>query len=303
MDGPDRVKVWFLIAGLAGATVYSFYYCFLTWRKNRVVGDTPTSRVRSAAQGYVEFTGRGVILPNTENKAPLSGIPCTWWRYKIEERRSTGRSRSWTTIKSGTSAAPFILDDGTGQCLVDPRGADVYPSANDIWYGSSEWPSVCIPNGKGVVGWLSAAFADDYYRYTEHRLQPHEQVYAIGSFRSLGGVSVQSPERAVTELLRDWKQDQNSLLARFDSNHDGVLDVDEWDRARAAAREQVTANLRAQPQTPGISVLSKPSDGRAFLLAASDEQTLVRRLRRRAAAGVVAFVGSSSALTWMLAHL
>jgi hypothetical protein len=302
MHGPDRIKFWFLVTALAAAAVYSFYFCFVSWRRNRVVGDTPTSRVRSAAQGYVEFTGRGVLPPDKEIKAPLTGIPCTWWRYKIEQSAGN-RSRSWSTVQSGTSETPFFLDDGTGQCLVDPRGADVYPSANDIWYGSSEWPSVCIPNGKGVVGWLSAAFADDDYRYTEHRLQPHEQVYAIGSFRSLGGVSVQSPERAVTELLRDWKQDQNSLLARFDSNHDGILDVDEWDRARAAAREQVTANLRAQPQTPGISVLSKPSDGRAFLLAASDEQTLVRRLRRRAAAGVVAFVGSSSALTWMLAHL
>jgi hypothetical protein len=302
MHGPDRVKIWLLIAALAAAAVYSFYYCFLSWHKNRVVGDTPTSRVRSAAQGYVEFTGHGLMLPNTENKAPLSGIPCTWWRYTIEER-SSGRSRSWTKIKSETSSTPFILDDGTGQCLVDPRGAEVCPGANDVWYGPSEWPSVCIPNGQGLAGWLSAAFTDDKYRYTEHRLQSHEQVYAIGSFRSLGGVSVESPERATAELLREWKQDQKSLLARFDTNHDGVLNVDEWDRARAAAREQVVADLGAQPGMPGISVLSKPTDGRAFLLAASDEQTLARRLRRRAAAGVVAFVGSSSALTWMLARL
>jgi hypothetical protein len=303
MQGPDRIKFWFLVACLAGAAVYSFWYCFVSWRKNRVVGDTPTSRVRSAAQGYVEFTGHGLMLPDTQNKGPLSGIPCTWWSYKIEERSSSGRSRSWSTIQSDTSATPFVLDDGTGQCLIDPRGAEVFPSANDVWYGSSEWPDAYSPNGEGVLGWLSGTFANDKYRYTEHRLLSHEQVYAIGSFRSLGGVSAESPDRAVAELLREWKQDQKSLLARFDTNHDGVLGADEWDRARAAAREEVVSKRVTPAEKPGLNVLSKPTDGRAFLLAASDEETLERRLRRRAAAGIVAFVGSSSMLTWMLTRL
>jgi E3 Ubiquitin ligase len=303
MLGPDRVKFWLLAAALAGATVYSLYYCFVSWRRNRVVGDTPTSRVRSAAQGYVEFTGRGLMTPSKENKAPLTGIPCTWWRYKIEER-SGRRSRSWTAVQSGTSEEPFLLDDGTGQCLIDPRGAEVFPNANDVWYGSSDWPDrLRIPSGGGVLGWCLDAVATGKYRYTEHRLEPHERLYAIGSFRSLGGVSVESPDRAVAGLLRDWKHDQASLLARFDTDHDGVLSAVEWDRARAAAREQVVAAAGAEAAAPGLNVLSKPEDGRAFLLAASDEQTLARRLRRQAAAGVVGFIASASALTWMLTRL
>jgi E3 Ubiquitin ligase len=303
MHGPDRVKFWLLAAALAGATVYSLYYCFVSWRRNRVVGDTPTSRVRSAAQGYVEFTGRGLMTPNKENKAPLTGIPCTWWRYKIEERGGR-RSRSWTAVQSGTSEEPFLLDDGTGRCLIDPRGAEVFPNTNDVWYGSSDWPDgVRIPSGGGVLGWCLDAVATGKYRYTEHRLEPHERLYAIGSFRSLGGVSVEGPDRAVAELLRDWKHDQASLLARFDTDHDGVLSGVEWDRARAAAREQVVAAVGAESEAPGLNVLSKPEDGRAFLLAASDEQTLARRLRRQAAAGVVGFIASASALTWMLTRL
>jgi hypothetical protein len=303
MHGPDRIKFWFLVAALGAAAVYSFYFCFVSWRRNRVVGDTPTSRVRSAAQGYVEFTGRGVMPPDKEIKAPLTGIPCTWWRYKIEQS-SGSRSRSWSTVQSGTSETPFFLDDGTGQCLIDPRGAEVFPSANDVWYGSSDWPDgVRIPSGGGAFGWLLDAVATGKYRYTEHRLEPHERLYAIGSFRSLGGVSVDSPDRAVAELLRDWKQDQASLLARFDADHDGVISAAEWDRARAAAREQVTTAAGARAAAPGINVLSKPADGRAFLLAASDEQSLARRLRRRALAGVAGFVASCSALTWMLTRL
>jgi hypothetical protein len=299
----NRFKLWLLIFALAAAAAYSFWYAFKAWRKNRVIEDTATSRIRSAAQGYVELSGRGVLPPNAVNRGPLTGVPCTWWRYKIEERRSSGRSRSWSTIQSDTSAVPFLLDDGTGQCLVDPRGAEVFPGARDVWYGPSEWPEVRIPNGTGVFGWLVDSLLTGKYRYTEYRLQPHEHVCALGAFRSLGGVSVEDPDAAVTELLRQWKQDQPALLARFDSNHDGTLSGAEWDKARAAARKQVLDGRATQPQPPRMNVLDDPADGRAFLLAASEGEALAQRFRRRALAGIAAFVGSSAALTWILTHL
>ena len=299
----NRFKFWLIVIGLAAAAVYSFWYAFKSWAKNRVIEDTATSRVRSAAQGYVELSGRGFMPPNAENKGPLTGMPCTWWRYKIEERRYSGRSRSWSTIQSDTSAVPFLLDDGTGQCLVDPRGAEVFPGASDVWYGPSEWPEMHIPNGTGIFGWLVDTFVTDKYRYTEHRLQPHEHVCALGAFRSLGGVSVEDPDAATAELLREWKQDQAALLARFDSNHDGTLSSAEWDEARAAARRQVQDERMSETRPPSLNVMAEPTDGRAYLLAASDGESLAQRFRRRALAGIGGFVGSSAALTWMLTHV
>jgi hypothetical protein len=296
-------KFWLIVIGLAAAAVYSFWYAFKAWAKNRVIEDTPTSRVRSAAQGYVELSGQGLLPADSQNKGPLTATPCTWWRYKIEERRYSGRSRSWSTIDSGTSDAPFLLDDGTGQCLIDPRGAEVFPSASDVWYGPSEWPEMHIPNGTGIFGWLVDTFVTGKYRYTEHRLQPHEHVYAIGAFRSLGGVSVESPDAAIADLLREWKQDQAKLLARFDGNHDGTLSSGEWEQARAAARRQVLDGRAAVVRPPSVNVLADPMDGRSFLLAASDGESLARRFRRRALAGIGGFVGSSAALTWMLTHV
>jgi E3 Ubiquitin ligase len=299
----DRLKIWLIMLGLAAAAVYSFWCACKSWAKNRAIEDTPTSRIRSAAQGYVELSGHGVMPPNAENKGPLTGIPCTWWRYKIEERSRSGRSRSWSTIDSQTSEAPFLLDDGTGRCLVDPRGAEVFPGNTDVWYGSSEWPDVHIPNGSGVFGWLVDACATGRYRYTEYRLQPNDHVCALGAFRSTGGVSVQDPDGAVTELLHEWKQDQKTLLARFDANHDGTLSAAEWEQARAAARQQVLEGHATEPLGPSVNVLGDPNDGRAFLLAVSDGESLAQRFRRRALAGVGGFVGSAAALTWMLTHV
>jgi hypothetical protein len=298
----DRFKFWFLVIVLLAGAVYSFWYAFKSWAKNRAIEDTPTSRVRSAVQGYVELSGRG-LPTNPETKGPLTGIPCTWWRYKIEERGGSGRSRSWSTVDSGTSDVPFLLDDGTGRCLVDPRGAEVFPSASDVWYGATDWPDVRIPNGTGIFERLIGGLMTDKYRYTEHRLQQQEQLYAIGAFRSLGGVSVDSPDAAVTELLRAWKQDQAALLARFDSNHDGTLSAEEWDQARAAARRQILEGRAAEEQPPSLNVLGQPTDGRSFLLAASDGESLAQRFRRRALAGIGGFVGSTAVLTWILTHV
>jgi hypothetical protein len=298
----NRLKFWLIVIGLAAGAGYSFWYAFKAWGKNRLIEDTPTSRVRSAAQGYVELSGRGILPADSHNKGPLTGMPCTWWRYKIEERGSR-RSEPWSTVDSGTSELPFLLDDGTGQCLIDPRGAEVFPGATDVWYGPSEWPEMHIPNGTGVFGRLVDTFVTDKYRYTEHRLQPREQVYAIGGFRSLGGASVEDPETAAADLLHAWKKDQAALLARFDSNHDGTLSGGEWEQARAAARRQVLDGRAAEVQPPSLSVLADPMDGRSYLLAASDGESLARRYRRRALAGIGGFVGSSAALTWMLMHL
>jgi hypothetical protein len=299
----NRFKFWLIVTGLCVSAVYSLWYASKAWAKNRIIEDTPTSRVRSAAQGYVELSGRTMLPPNANIKGPLTGKPCTWWRYKIERRRSSGRSRSWSILQSGTSDVPFLLDDGTGTCLIDPRGAEVFPGSSDVWYGASEWPDVHIPDGTGVFGWLVDTVLTDKYRYSEHRLQEHDRLYAIGAFRSLGGVSVESPDAAGAELLRAWKQDQAGLLARFDDNHDGIISAEEWDLARAAARRQVLDGRSAETLPPSLNVLAKPADGRSFLLAASDGESLAQRFRRRALAGVGGFVGSSAALTWILTHL
>lgn len=296
-------KFWLLVAILAGAAAYSFWYAFKAWAKNRVIQDTPQSRVRSAAQGYVELNGRGLLPENAPNRAPLTGKTCTWWRFTIQERGSTGRSRSWSTIDSGTSTKPFILDDGSGQCLIDPTGAEVFPGDNDVWYGPDPWPQGRLPDGKGVLGWVvDNLVASKKYRYTEHRLGCNEHVYAIGAFRS-DGLSVEDPEAAIADLLHRWKQDQAGLLARFDKDHDGVIGPAEWQQAREAARREVLDARSKEIRPPSLSVLADPMDGRAFILATSDGQSLAQRFRRRALAGIGMFVGSVAALTWMLTNV
>lgn len=298
----DVFNFWLLVGALAAAAAYSCWVAIEAWGRNRAIEDTPTSRIRSAAQGYVELSGRGMPAPDAANIGPLSGKPCAWWRYHIEQR-SGARSRSWSTVQKGISDQSFLLDDGTGKCRVDPRGAQVFPAARDVWYGPTEWPQVRIPDGTGVFGKLVDACIKDKYRYMEERLELQEHLCAMGAFRSDGGVSIVDPDADVTALLHDWKQDQAALLARFDADHDGTLSAAEWERARAVARREVLERRSGEERPPSGGLLADPLDGRAFLLSASDGASLAGRFRRRAAAGAGGFVASAAALAWVLTHV
>ena len=121
----DPLNFWIIclvVAVLAGFLLRLGLNGF--WRLRTVV-DTPTARVRSAPQGYVELTG--LSLPYRGSvRAALTGLPCLWYRFKIEEKRGTGKSRRWVTVESGEADSPFLLDDGTGRCLVEPNGAELH---------------------------------------------------------------------------------------------------------------------------------------------------------------------------------
>jgi hypothetical protein len=293
-------QYWFGVAAVAVAAAYAFWFGFRAWRKNRLIEDTPVSRVRSAVQGYVELRGRGAASPQNPIKSPLTHKSCAWWRYEIQEWRRSGKSKRWVTIEEGTSEMPFVLDDGTGQCLVDPRGAEVVAPTTDIWCGDSRYPGVRLPAATGVLGWLEAQLVTPPYRYIERRLESGRYLCAIGAFRTGGGVRSFDADAAAGALLHDWKNDQPGLLARFDTNHDGVIGAAEWESARAAAAAQVSAQHLAAPIAPSSSVLAAPGDGRPFLLTATDRDALARRFRLQAAASLGLFLAATTAVALLL---
>ena len=293
---------WIAEGFLLAAALYSFWYGLKSWRESRSIQDTPTSRVRSAAQGYVAISGRGRLPDGVENRSPLTRQPCTWWTYSIEESDGSGRSRSWRTRDRGVSVTYFYLEDGTGRCLVDPSGAEVICDDKIVWYGSTPWPEVRLPDATSLLGRAFDRLTRGNYRYTEQRMRVGAPLYAVGAFHSVGGVGNVNVEAAAAELLRGWKRDQAQLLARFDTNRDGTINGAEWDAARSAAAEQVRDKHAASEPAPTVNVLGAPEDGRAFVLAASDGAALASRLRWRALGGVTGFLLALTTMTWLISR-
>jgi len=261
----------------------------------RLIEDTPTSRVRSAAQGYVELSGRGLPLEGTRNPAPLTLRPCVWWRYRIARKQEgrSGRGDSWQTVASGQSVQPFLLDDATGRCIVQPAGAEVMTSEATTWYGDTPWPT-------GAPGAALTRPGERSYRYFEERIYEQERVYALGEFRSHGRDPGLDLQAATAALLAEWKSDQARLITRFDADRDGKISLAEWGRARGEARRAVEKQQADRPPLATLHVLAQPESGQLFLLAALPEGDLAKRYRRKAMLAFAGFVVAVYALGWLL---
>jgi hypothetical protein len=284
------------LAFSAGACLGGAWWFVKRFSQARHLRDTPTSKIRSAAQGYAEFYGVLVAGEQSALLGPLTHSPCLWWRYKIEEYKSNGKSRSWRVVESGSSEAWLQLQDSTGSCLIDPRGAEVRPATRQVWQGSQRHPL-----GPAKTGWAALFSAGRRYRYTEERLHVGQPLYAIGDFRSSGG-GRQAFDLAAAkgEVIRQWKGDFAGLLQRFDSDGNGQLDEQEWNRVRLAARLEAEQRHRALSLLPVQHHLGKPAERQPFILSCAGEDELVRSLHWQAAGGALLCIVGALALAWLL---
>ena len=250
----------------------SLFVWISAWRRARAVDDTPTSRVASAAQGYTELIGTGKPLGGQPLLGRLSKRPCLWYRFKIEHRDSDNK---WHIKEQGESDASFILDDGSGECVVDPVGAEILVSQRESWEQGD-------------------------HRYTEWRLLEGQSLYVLGQFATRGsGDLALNANEDVKLLLSEWKRQPDELAKRFDLDGNGQLDMTEWALARSQAKREVAAQHRALRTIPETHVLHLPADGRLFLISDLDPSRLARKFRLWAYFHIVVFFASLASLPFL----
>ncbi|HEX9685906.1 MAG TPA: hypothetical protein VGA25_08660 [Burkholderiales bacterium] len=270
----ESAELWpYALLAMSGV---SFFAWIANYRRYRHIHDLPTSKVASAAQGYVELFGRTELLPGEPITSKLSRSPCCWYSYQVEEK---GSNNKWSTVDSGSSVEQFLLVDDTGQCVISPEGAEVLTHDHKSW-------------------------AQLDRRYTEWLLLPKSVIYAIGEFSTTTAAAVAAgEERAdVGALLAQWKADQRRLQERFDLDRDGRINLKEWELARLQARREVRS-LHAEVRlrsTEGVHILRRPGDGRLFLLANELPDSIGSRYRIWSAVHLVIFLGALSAGLAML---
>lgn len=244
-----------------------------TLHRYRLLRGTPTSRIASAAQGYVELQGRAAA----HGEALLghcSRLPCLWYRYQVERKNGKGE---WRTVSSGQSEAPFLLMDDSGRCVVDPRGAEIISRHKDTWQRGEE-------------------------RYTEWTLLKDDPLYVLGEFKTLRGDDGLTHNELVKQVLLEWKGDPASLHQRFDLNGNGMLEMEEWMLARQAAKREAGRRLTAAQAQPDSHFALQPRDGRLYLISNLPPDVLARRYLRWAWLHLAFFCGGLGGIAWLLAH-
>ncbi len=268
-------------SGIAAiAAVFTLRLGLRAFSNLRVVLDTPTAKIRSAAQGQLELQGHA--HPDREPLAArLTGIPCVWYRYRIEERRRSGKHENWITVEKGDAKRPFLLDDGTGRCLVEPTGADLHCRDHDRWYSGRRGGS---PNAPSGAGWPGLFAGRRRYRMSEERIAPGAYVYVMGHFETPRR-GVRQRQQLTRQLLSQWKRDPERMRA-FDLDGDNQISPDEWEQARdVAQRVAALGEQRISAQAPQSRITRGPDPRHPFVISTEGEEALVTRLRLRSLGG------------------
>lgn len=279
-----------------GVTLTLLYRMLTRLRRARWIEDTPTSRIRSAAQGLVELKGHLDAGGHTPLVSPLAEIDCLWYRFRVEEYRRRGKSSRWHAVETGCSERPFLLRDKTGACWIAPKGAEVHPSRVRRWEGHRRWPA-----GHALRTGLLAGLIGTRYRYTEEWLEEGQLLYALGWFQSHGGGREALDQHGVArQVIGQWKADYADLLTRFDRNRDGELDMSEWEKVRHAAGQEAGRQVAARSLAPVVHGLGEaPHRGLPFILSDHHEENLSRRLRRQSAWSLAGLLVSGVVTGWL----
>ncbi|KRH98453.1 GIDE domain-containing protein [Curvibacter sp. PAE-UM] len=262
-----RREVW--LGVLAGMALLALLGWVGALRRRHAITGMPTSRIASAAQGYVELHGQGRPLDLNPLHSPLSGAACLWYRYQVEHKTNEDK---WETVEQAESQTSFVLDDGSGQCLVDPEGAEIVTRHCRRWNEGD-------------------------YRYVEWTLQQRDRIYVLGNFLTRHPSQGLDAGADVRELLAEWKADQTGLLRRFDLDRDGQLDEREWNLARRLARGEVEKRHRELRRQPELHLVEgAPSS--LYLISNHEPDKLARRFLWMAAGQLLVFFAALGWLAW-----
>ena len=120
----------------------------------RTIEDLPTSRIRSAPQGYVEIKGRSVLNGQSPLYVPRLEVPCVWFRYQVTyERQDETRQNVFIERTRG-----IYLEDPTGLCLANTHLAEIHPKrrvTHTLFGETHEMSWIGVGDYIYALGWMN----------------------------------------------------------------------------------------------------------------------------------------------------
>jgi len=189
----NHLTILSLVAILGG--LYFFFLGFQLLARKRLLLATPTSKVRSAALGLVEVNGMAAgpyTMP-----APITGKPCFLYHTSAWQQRA-GKKEEWEKVADETLHLPFFIDDGTGQLLIEPLGADLdlrrdfreeYAS---LFFASNSFSNQAdVPPRVSVFLSRHGIVPARRLRIEERLIKPEDALFIAGTLTENPGVAVQ----------------------------------------------------------------------------------------------------------------
>ena len=105
----------------------------------------------------------------------------------------------------------------------------------------------------------------------------------------------------INQLLAEWKKDQPALLRRFDLDHNGQLDMKEWEWARRAARNEVAKHHQELRRQDDLNMM-RASKSRMSLVTNYEPPKLARRFLWLGVLELAGFFVALGYFGWLWRH-
>jgi len=195
----SRSSVPWLVPVLgAGLGMHLFYRGFRLLARKRLIMNTPTSKIRSAATGLVEVSGLAAG-PFTIT-APLTGRACYYYRTVAWQWKREGKNSRWVKVAEESFHLPFYLEDNTGHVLINPQGAEIEMHCDfQDEFGASLFASTLeIPSNVVSFCMRNGVPTDAKIKLEEYSIKPKNALFVLGTLAHNPGVSVAAtPVRSV----------------------------------------------------------------------------------------------------------
>src|SRR5947207_5346373 len=183
---PGNVPLFAAIGAAAG--VYWFARGFRLLQRKRLVLNTPTSKIHSAAMGLVELSGLAaspyIML------SPLKRTECYYYRSVAWQLKQQGKSSEWVKVAEETLHVPFYVDDGSGKVLVDPRGAemDLHCDLQQEFHRSILFTGPEMPGCVAEFLTRHGVDPDKHIKVEEHCIKPKNFLFVLGTLSQNPGL-------------------------------------------------------------------------------------------------------------------
>lgn len=179
--------VYALIGAFAG--VYVFYRGFRLLQRKRLIEDTPSSKIRSAAMGLVEVSGLATgpyTIP-----APVSQLPCYFHRTMVWVYVQSGKNKRWKKVVDARFQVPFYLEDETGRVLVDPSDAelDIHRDYQQE-FQHGVFQDDPIPSHVAQFLAMHAVSREHPIKIEEYCIKPKNALFILGTLAENPGIEV-----------------------------------------------------------------------------------------------------------------
>lgn len=263
-------SIVFVPIAVAPLGLILFTHSFTLIGRKRAIENCPTSRVKTMPMGEVEVTGRARARYCL--RAPFSMTECAYYSYKLYERVHTRNGPKEVLREWGHSGnIPFYLEDlhdKDERAIILSKDAIIKAGRSETFRGDAL---------SAILTGLSNTTSNR--RVVETTIPIGSKLYIMGFAHRL--ITTRREKRAgFTEKLKALKNNRALLLKKYDTDHDGKIDEEEWSRAVKDLEDEALVERLNRKKKDDIAIGAHPTGG-LFYISDRAEESIIGSMKWR----------------------